>query len=320
MTHLNKEKLSQFFNSLQTDGIEAINRALPQMHPNSDLYTEKVKSLLLAVGMVSIIMMVSSPYGWMYACYPRPFILPILILNGIIEYNPPIPEWGIHYLTLLIYTYFAKIGLEIMEESGIDKAVHKIGYIFFLTVAVFYVPFELVYITLYDIFHNLPVYNYFAIWAYGWWNNNILEMGVIMGDVVVPIMCIIGMYVLKKDLNDNGVKTKFTFNKISATLLSLYIITTVCWVALPVFTEVQGFGTDWFPQTVYVEYGYFADYDIPIPPSGEEYGIVKELWYHNDTIKILNHSSKLFSVAFMFYTFIPRRVEYESKTKAVIHS
>jgi len=310
---LNPEKISQFFNSLQTGGIEAINNVLPQMHPNSDLYTEKVKSLLSIVGMFSIIMMITSPYGWMYACYPRPFTLPILILNGILDFNPPIPEWGIHYFTLLIYTYFAKLGIETMEHSGIKNTIHKVGYIFFLTVMVFYVPFELVYISLYDLFHNIPLYGYPAIWAYGWWNESLFSMSVIIGDVVVPIICAFGMYILKKDLEDNNIKTKFMINKKSALLLSLYIITTIGWITLPMFTEVQGLGSDWFPQTVYVEYGYFEEHNMVIPPSGEEYGIVKELWYHNDVIKVFNHSSKLFSVAFMFYTFTPRRVIDEKR-------
>jgi len=312
---MNFKEISQFFNSLQTDGIQAINDILPQMHPNSDLYTEKVKSLLSVVGMFSIIMMVTSPHGWMYACYPRPFTLPILILNGILDFNPPIPEWGIHYFTLFIYTLFAKLGIETMENSGIKNTAHKVGYIFFLTVLVFYVPFELIYISLYDLFHNIPLYGYPAIWAYGWWTESLYGMSVIMGDVVVPAICVLGMYVVKKDLADNGVKTKFRFNKTSALFLSLYIITTIGWVALPMFTEVQGLGSDWFPQTVYVEYGYFEDYNIPIPPSGETYGIVNELWYHNDIIKVFNHSSKLFSVIFMFYTFTPRRVKHEQQVR-----
>lgn len=308
------KKLSNFFYEIQTDGIEAINRVLPKVHPNSDLYSERVKSLLLMVGTFSIIMMVTSPHGWMYACFPRPFTLWILILQGIVPNVYPIPEWGIHYLTLLIYTFFARIGIETMEYSGINNTAHKIGFVFFLTVLVFYVPFELVYISLYDLFHNIPLYGYPAIWMYGWWNDSFWGMSVIVGDVFVPMLCVFGMWLLKRDLESNGVKTTFKINKKSAILLSCYIITTIGWVALPMFTEVQGLGTDWFPQTVYVEYGYFEDHNIPIPQTGEEYGIVNELWYHNDIIKVFNHSSKFFSVAFMFYTFIPRRV-YDEKRK-----
>jgi hypothetical protein len=45
----------------------------------------------------------------------------------------------------------------------------------------------------------------------------------------------------------------------------------------------------------------------------DDWGIVKEYWFPNDMIKYHNIVSKLASVIFMFYTFIPVNVNRKSE-------
>jgi len=79
-------------------------------------------------------------------------------------------------------------------------------------------------------------------------------------------------------------------------------------VFIPLYQDVPEWGSKWFPQTIYVEYGYYKDYpDIEWFPENEEYGIVAEYWFPNDVVKIHNVISKFLSVYLMFYVFIPRK-------------
>jgi hypothetical protein len=279
------------------------------MEPNNDLISERVKSLLLLIGAFSIAMMITSPVGFMYACFPRPFSVGFLLLHYIslpVGF-PPTPEWGIHYLTLLIYSYFAYNAICVFEERGIDKPFQKIVYVFLLTIMAFFVPFELTYITLYDIFHSIPMFGYPAIWSFGWWKGiSFLWESVVAQDVISPILCLIGMRIILKDLREHY-NLKLNWDKKAKVFLIAFFISMFLWVIIPTHTEVVEYGTKWFPQTIYVDYGYFEDYNIPIPKNGDIYGVVKEYWYPNDIVKIHNHISKLISVVFMFHLFTPRK-------------
>jgi hypothetical protein len=305
-------------------GMDYINeKIMISTWKHADVYSEYVKGILLLIAGMSVVMMVASPYGWLYACFPRPFFLPIIWNNFLYQFReiplilaPPQPEWGIHYVTLFVYSLAGWYGIEKIESYGINKPLQKLGYIFFLTFLTFYVPFELTYITLYDIFHSIPKFGYPAIWAFGWWKGwRFLIDSVIVQDVVLSLFCLGGMYVIIDDLKDTY-NIKINFNKTSKKLLLLFFISMSVWVILPVIIDVPEYGTKWFPQTVYVDYGYFEDYNITIPPTGETYGVVEEYWFPNDTVKYANHISKLISVIFMYYTFIPRRIGNAKKEES----
>ena len=292
-------------------GVDVFNDFFPPIE-NSDVYSERVKSFLMFISGFSLLMMITSPYGWLYACMLRPIYANFLRLHGMVI-NAPHPESGLHYSTLFIYTLLAYISIVKMEREGINRPFQKISYVFLLTIASLYIPFEIVYITLYDYFHNLPTHGYWAIWSYGWWRPlwKRIFWSVIASDVGIPIICFIGMYLLKKSL-DEFYPTKIKFDKVSLILLSGYIILTIGWVLLPLYyPNTHPYGSKWFPQTVYVKYGYF---DKPLP-NGDIYGIVEEYWFPDDVIKYFNTFSKWFSASFMFYTFTLRRVKKcESKT------
>jgi hypothetical protein len=311
------------FKDIKEKGMDYINEKLMiSCWENADVYSEYIKGILLLIAGLSVVMMVASPYGWLYACFPRPFFLPIIWNNFLYKFGeipsilaPPQPEWGIHYITLFIYSLAGWYGIEKIESYGINKPIQKLGYIFFLTFLTFYVPFELTYITLYDIFHSIPKFGYPAIWFFGWWKGwEFLIDSVIVQDLVLSLFCFGGMYVILDDLKDTY-NLKINFNNTSKKLLMLFFISMIVWIILPIFIDVPEYGTKWFPQTVYVDYGYFADYNITMD-SGELYGVVDEHWFPNDIVKYSNHISKLISVIFMYYTFIPRRIYNVEKEKS----
>lgn len=288
----------------------ALGDLFPSCWEYADVYSERVKSTLLLMCSLSIVMMFTSPYGALYACMPRPFTAMILFMHKIPLPDFPTPEYGMHWMTIFIYCLFAYKGIVIFEDERINYPFHKIIYVFFLTMLTLYTPFEWIYITLMDIFHNIPVYGYPVIWMYGWWKDTIsfIFESVIGVDGGLTMMSILGMYLIKKDL-DNHINTKIRgFGKRSKLYLSLFLIIMFLWIIIPLYIDVPSFGTKWFPQTIYVEYGYFEDYGLPILKNGDIYGIVKEYWYPNITIKLHNHISKLFSVLFMFHTFLLRKV------------
>ena len=305
-----KNTLTLFFNKIQERGIDVLNDYFPRFNSKHDLYSEQVKTILKLVGSFSILMMVTSPIGWMYACFPRPFYVFIFYLHRIGFTPPSQPEWGIHYVTLLVYSYLAYTAIEYFEEQGINKPFHKLCYVFLLTIVAFYVPFEIVYITLYDIFHSIPLYGFPTIWFAGL-GSGVFSLfnlkTVIMTDIFNPLCCIVGMWIIKNDLQDYY-NISFKKNRWSLLLFTGYIVTTLAWIYMPVYYDgLPEWGTNYFPQTVYMEYGYYEDFNMEQPREGIDWGIVYEHWHPDDLIKILNHLSKLFSVSFMFYTFLPRR-------------
>jgi hypothetical protein len=311
----NKLSFSNIFLNIQNRGIDYLNDFFP--YTRKDLYSVKIETCLLLVCSMCAIMMITSPYGWLYASFPRPPHLLIALMHRI-PFNPnaiPTPESGMHYLTVFVYTFFAVRGLSMFDIQKIIKPFHKLSYVAFLTFLTYYTPFEWIYITLMDIFHYIPVYGYPVIWSFGWWREPIdfFFKGILGTDGLISIISILGMVIVKRDLN-RYYKTTLKFDKISKLLFVAFILSMVLWVFSPlIFTQLQNhhvtYGTNLFPQTLEVYFGYFKDYNLPLPENGDVYGIIKEVWMPNDIIKYLNHGSKLLSVMFMFYTFTPRRVK-----------
>lgn len=305
------EDFTNFFYKLESKVRNIVDGQFKPCWEYADIYSERIKATLLCVGACFIFLMVVSPYGWLYACLPRPFTALPLLYWGIIPHDSfPTPEYGIHLITIVIYSYACYSGIVHMEKQGINRPFHKLAYMLFLTILTFYVPFEWIYITLYDVFHNIPIYGYPVIWFFGWWKDTLgfIVESVIGVDGILTVSSIIGMYIIKKDLGDYF-PIKFRINKVSALLFLSFILWMGAWVIIPLSFSNQDlpvYGTKWFPQTIYVKYGYFEEYNLPIPLNGDIYGIVEEYWYPNDIIKYHNHIAKLFSVAFMFYTFTPR--------------
>lgn len=307
------QQLQKIYNKINHRGIDIINDYFPPSSENSDLYSERVKTILLGLCFFSVVMMVISPYGFLYACLPRPFYM--FLLYGQNTPNlplPPTPEWGMHYITILVYMLFAWLGIEYMELQGIKKPFHKIVYVLCLTELTFFVPFEYIYITLYDIFHNIPILGYPIYWLGDFYHTDLfytLTHSVVLIDLVISFSTIFILYYIRKDLSDYYNLKPIKFDKISKILFSSFLLVMIFWILIPLFqSDVIGWGTQWFPQTIYVEYGYYADFGIDVSMYKWEspFGIVAEHWNPNDLIKITNHFSKLLSVMFMFYTFIPR--------------
>lgn len=301
----------KLFQKINTRGIDVLNDFFPQYSNGEDKYSEWVKSFIIIGIIFSLIMMSSYPPGWMYACFPRPFSTIVrFIWNDYtdIEYYPaPTPEWGLHYTTIVTYGIFMYLGIKSFEKDRIDKPFFKLAYVSILTIVTLMIPFEVTYITLYDVFHSIPKFGEALIWNFGLWESfpkNILD-SVVLYDVGLPIIGGISMYMIIKELRTEY-NIKFRFDRVSLSLLILFFLTMFAWVIIPVHTDVVGWGTKWFPQTIYIDYGYFADYNITHAKT--DWGIVTEYWYPNDMIKYHNIISKLVSVLFMFYTFIPRNV------------
>lgn len=311
-------KTKRTIEQINKEGINFFNKILPKFSSSNDVYTEMFKNLLLFVSIFSVFMMFAHPVGWLYACFPRPFSMAISWLMGIHNFKSPTPEWGIHYITLCVYSLAGYLSICYMEKQGIDKPINKVGYVFFLIVLSLYVPFELFYITLYDIFHSIPKFGTPLIWLFGYWNPPLkfLIESVIVMDVGVPILCLGGMYVLYDDLKDYFNIRMVTFDNKSRLYFMFFLLFMFLWVIMPYnYPEINfpEWGTNIFPQTIYVDYGYYEDYNITYHPEGEIWGIVKEYWYPNDLVKYHNHVAKLFSVLFMFHTFTPRIIKEDDK-------
>lgn len=313
-------RLEKIYNKFYYRGFDAFNDYFPPVKENADLLSERFKTLLLAGCCFSIIMMVISPVGFLYACFPRPFFFIFLYMLRIPNIPlEPTPEWGIHYVTLLTYFTACYFAIEYLEDIGF-KPFQKMVYAILLMIVSFFIPFEFIYITLYDLFHNLPLMGYMAYWVGDFGKQNFwfaVTHSVMLLDITISIFCIVGLYLIKKDLEDTGFKFKFRFNNISKLLFIGFILSMLFWISIPLFdSTIETWGTKWFPQTIYVKFGYYADYGIDISKlGGETFGIVEEFWYPHDIIKIANHLSKLFSVAFMFYTFLPRRLDDKNGKK-----
>lgn len=309
--------IKKFYNKCNIKGLDVVNDYFPPIDENADLYSERFKTLILAICAFSFVMMFISPLGYLYACYPRPFYMFILYAMRLPNLpEPPTPEWGIHYLTLFTYMLSAYIAIEVIENYGIKKPFHKITYVIFLTLLTFFVPFEFTYITLYDFFHNLPVNGYLSYWTGSIGFTSLpyaLTHSVMINDIVMSSMSLIGLYLIRNDLKNFYDIEPIKFNKISKILFSLFVISMFMWVILPIFDPtVTEWGTKWFPQTIYVKYGNYTDYGIDTKLTGEDtFGIVEEFWFPNDNVKYANHITKIFSVMFMFYTFIPKVKKHE---------
>lgn len=260
-------------------------------------------------------MCITSPDGFLYATFLRPIWINLLLLHRVDLTADWImtPESGMHYFTLVIYFYACHWMIKHWEkELDMFVPIHKLSYSFCLMMLTFFFPFEWVYLGLYDYFHSIPVYGYPVFLSYGWWNE--FPMNIFKSILFVDgYMFIGGVYCcayVAYDLTMNYPLKDFkwiNFDKISKVLLACYILTMALWVTVPLYSEVDFvWGTPYFPQTIYPEYGYYEDYNLT-SEHGDIYGIVNEIWIPNDLVKILNHSSKAFSVAFMFYTFAPRK-------------
>lgn len=295
-------------NLINYRGIDYFNDLFKPTWKNADVISERVKAILLFMGGVSIIMMVSDPDGALYSTFLMPISANILLLHRIPFPPNPTPESGMHWSTILTYTFFAYNAIRNMERDKIDKPFHKLIIVFMVFAISLYVPFEFVYITLYDLFHNIPVFGYPAIWAFGWWKSGIalITQTVIGSDVLYTLLCIVVFYLIYMDLKD-FFPVKLNFDKKAKVLLGLYLITTLSWVLIPLHTDVVGYGTKWFPQTIYVKYDYYANYPDTLYNTIEPYGIVEEYWNPNIMIKIHNVVSKVFACAFTFHWLIPSR-------------
>lgn len=313
-------KLQKIYNKFYYRGFDAFNDYFPPLKDNADLYSERFKTLLLAGCAFCIIMMVISPVGFLYACFPRPFYFIFLYILRVpnIPLSPTL-EWGIHYITVLTYFTACYFSIEYLENIGF-KPFHKIVYSVLLMLITFFIPFEFIYITLYDLFHNLPLMGYMAYWIGDFHNQSFIYAithSVMVIDIVITSFCFIGLYMILNDVKESGLKIKFRFDKISKLLLTGFILSMIFWIIIPIFdSTVEIWGTNWFPQTIYVKFGNYIDYGIDLSTTGgQTFGIVQEFWYPHDIIKYANHISKIFSVLFMFYTFLPRGIDVNEKTK-----
>ena len=325
---------SPFFEKLYYRGLDALNDLIPKRQ--TDFITEKFKSILWVGMIISLVMMFTSPYGALYSTFLRPVLVNTLLLHRV-QLDARFyltPESGMHWMTIFIYFFIAYKFLQRWEKQEIDMPIHKVCWIFCLMMVSLFIPFEFVYLALYDIFHSIPVYNYPTFLGYGFWLDfpkNIYKTILFVDGFFV----IGGTYVLwylsreikeryekpfvkgyfnnvtKEIMAININKTKIrviNFNKISKILLFGYVVTTVLWVLVPLYSPVEFvWGTKYFPQTIYPEYGYYDEHGITQHPPDENYGIINEFWVPNDLVKVLNHVSKAFSVLFMFYTFTPAR-------------
>lgn len=300
-------KSHQIFYDFLENGLDSFNKYMPDLSPYSDFYSERIKSILIIVISFSLIASITYPYGFLYAVFLRPLTINILILNRV-PLDLPIeltPESGMHYLTLITYSFACYQLIKQFEKSKIKMPIHKLLYSASLTMLTFFVPFEYIYLALYDIFHNIPKYGYPNLLYSGWWMDSLylkLVNNVYFVDTLTVIASIYIMIYVKSEIQEKHNVSFFKFDKISKTLLFLYIIVMAIWVIYP---NNFIFGTKYFPQTIYPEWGYYSDYEITI--ENHIYGIVHEIWIQNNVVKILNHSSKALSVAFMIYTFSPRR-------------
>jgi hypothetical protein len=311
-----KTNFSKFFKELLLEkGLNKLNEYFPYRY--TDGYSELWKALLLYAISFSTIVMIAHPNGFLYATFVRPLFINILLIMrvDVPEYYFPTPESGMHYLTVFIYCICAFISFRYMEKWKIPPMQRIVINITIMFLS-FYVPFEWVYITLSDIYHNIPVYGYPVILTYGHWriDGTILSYFDFLINSIVGIdgfVTVCGIYVLNfvvNDLKEFNYDIEFKYDKISKLLFLGFALSMFLWVIIPVHSpDMYEWGTKYFPQTIYVEYGYYEDYGYEPPNEKDIFGIVDEIWIPNNMIKYHNHIAKLFSVCFMFYTFTPRR-------------
>ena len=296
------------------------NKFIPKNPENSDKLSTIIKNFMVFCVAISIFVGGTHPLGILYSTFLRPVYINLALLHRV-----PLdsrffltPESGMHYITIIIYFLACVLMIKGFEKLEINMPLHKIIYSFSLMMVTMFAPFEFVYLILYDIYHSIPVYDYPIFIKYGWWLDfpkNIYKT-ILFVDGFFVIAGLYCMWFVSNEIRKYYSIKFITINKTTVSLLCGYIILMALWVSMPLYSRVDFvWGSPYFPQTIYPEYGNYSDYNITIEGLDETYGIVNEIWVPNDLVKILNHSSKAFSVAFMFYVFYPRKKKFSKKKR-----
>jgi len=292
------------------------------------------------------VMCIISHGGVLYGTMRMPMWQNFLLLAE--EQNIPVRDYieqGTHWITLLTYSWAFLILLINVKRAGYHP-VHMLAYTAVISVGMWVFPFEWIYTTLYDIFHNLPAEGLWAITSYGiWrWNQPLSFLSSVPGRNGITALGFVFAHIISLD-NFNRWrfwcwKEIYHIDRKSLVLFLAFLGMFVFWVVMPVvvpiatdmnmvnkynyttklptwnYTETLPMdfqtgelvkGTKWFPQTTYVWYG--VDPENYVDP----YDIIYEEWHPNDYVKIVNIVTKTLGIVWGVYTFSPRSAKEQEE-------
>lgn len=296
----------------------------------------------IVVGSLSMIMAVTGRGGFLYSSMRLPVWQNLMVLSE--DINLPArdhPEQGMHWTTAVLYCFALIYVLTAVRQRKFTR-LHGLCFTICLSVGMWLFPFEWVYVPLLDYFHNAPVEGFFSTTLYGLWRNplQIIANSVIgrNGFMACGILFahIIAVDNYHLDSFWHSFRKLYRFNRISLLLALSWIGMFGLWIALPAITPIQTDremvainnytntfpnwtwtenlpteyrfegvvkGTEWFPQCIYVWYGKHPD------NPDDLYDIIYEEWHPNNLIRSINIITKILTVSWCCYTFIPKKTE-----------
>jgi len=303
----NWRKRTLSFSKLKRYGLHYVNEWLTSSQWKALFIIAQYTFLMLAV--LSLVMCIVSEGGFLYSAMRIPLWHNLMLLAEDPELPPRLhPEQGMHWSTVMLYSLALAYLLMAVPKRGY-KPIHALCFAVCLSVGMWLFPFEWIYVTLYDIFHNIPAGDY-TILMYGIPPVNPLGwiFSTVIGRNFYMALGIVFAHFVTIDnfrLNRFWMWRKiYHFDRKSVLLALSWIGMFAFWVLLPLFTPIPTVkGTSWFPQTIYIWYGF----DDRI--SKTHYSIVHEEWHPNDIVRVVNIITKTLTVVWMCYTFMPKKQE-----------
>lgn len=337
--------LYSFWTNFKRRGLHYLNTFLPDVHGDfATLFLQN--TFLLLIGLSSAMMIIGEG-GILYSSMRLPLFLNLKVLGVDTEIVRAHPEQGMHWTTILMYSFMAYYLLTVLPRRGM-KGFHTIAFTLCIGIATFVFPWEWIYVPLLDIFHNFPVEGTMSTLFYGYWRPfPIIIMNSVIGRNGIMAFGLLFAHWIAKDAFNNDPKGykrfKYNFNKKSVAIVLCFSILFVMWVALPAivpksvceFKPENHKGTVWFPQTIYVWYAH-----APESPS-DLYDIVREEWLPEGKVEMVSNASeeeleieplnvsaepisgaiirliqlptKALTIIWVLYSFTPRVVEDEKR-------
>lgn len=275
-------------------GLHYFNKFLPDV--TIDPLTSLFRNFFLMMIFLSTVMMIVGEGGILYSSLRLPLLWNLKLLAGDPQPDWIHPEQGMHWTTVLMYSWMIFFLLLILPKRGF-RGFHTLSFSFCMFISAFVFPFEWIYVPLLDIFHNLPVEGTMSTFFYGWWRPfPILIMNSVIGrNGIMALGLLFAHWIAVDNYHNNPkgfIKFKYNINKKSALIAFCFIFGFIAWICLPMiipnqFKAENHKGTTYFPQTIYVWYAHSSD------TPWDLYDIVREEWLPNGTVSmIVNYTSQ----------------------------
>ena len=264
-------------NELLRRGIHYLDTFIPTVNENALILFMKL-ACIAGLG-YSILMVIAQPWGPLDNFLYSGIRLPLTgYLELLAEYPQAFhvwslyfyPEQSMHWTTVISTCLLLLFFLVKLPQKGFTS-LHTVTYSILVAFGSFVFPFEWIYTTLMDFFHNpawqLTLYGTWN-WGQGKWFDSVIGRNGFMA------FCLLFAWFIGQDAMRGQLKLRL--NKISTILFGGILAGFAFWILLPiifpsVFANAFTKGSSWFPQDIYVWYGQSTWIT-------QGYDIVKEVW------------------------------------------